>query len=121
MPKGSETVENVIGKMSTGDKVLFFRTLRLEVVRSYGALDFQDKQRWASSAKQLVEILQHFEREPSDATGCSMSKAGRLSGKYPPSITADRIKMDRGAIAIFIPTPFFQTNSIAGSPRQTLR
>lgn len=82
MPKGSETVEKVIGKMSTGDKVLFFRTLRLEVVRSYGALDFQDKQRWASSAKQLVEILQHFEREPSDATGCSMSKAAELACEF---------------------------------------
>ncbi|CUX67944.1 hypothetical protein AGR4C_pb30040 [Agrobacterium tumefaciens str. Kerr 14] len=68
-------VNAVFARLNAKERELFFGALLSEVFTTFGRLDAKEKLRWAAAARKLVEILQIFQRDPSDKPGCSMTQA----------------------------------------------
>lgn len=74
--------EAIIGSLSIPDRRLFFASLRMDVTAAFARLDDRQKCCWSEAARQLVEILQLFEREPTNNPECSMIHAVELACEF---------------------------------------
>ncbi len=74
--------EAIIGSLSIPDRRLFFASLRMEVTAAFARLDHRKKHGWSEAARQLVEILQLFERDPTNNPECSMIHAVELACEF---------------------------------------